>query len=32
MVLQLMAMIVERDVALLEKSTTIAEKMVAWAE
>ncbi len=32
MVLQLMAVIAERDAALLEKSTTIAEKMVAWAE
>jgi aryl-alcohol dehydrogenase-like predicted oxidoreductase len=32
MVLQLMAMIEERDAALLEKSSTIAENMVAWAE
>ncbi len=32
MVLQLMAVIAERDVALLEKSTTIAKKMAAWVE
>jgi hypothetical protein len=32
MVLQLMVVIAERDAALLEKNTAIAEKMVAWAE
>jgi hypothetical protein len=32
MMLQLMAMTTERDVALLENSTAIAEKMATWAE
>jgi aryl-alcohol dehydrogenase-like predicted oxidoreductase len=32
MVLQLMEVIVQRDVALLEKNTAIAEKMADWAE